>query len=220
MQIYPPIKCTPHLCPVWWRCVPPRGTSIWILWYQVTFSFLALLFLCNVMSILQDFAYRHWCPYKCNHVDQRHNLSYFVHGFIHMFDIVYEGIKYLMACGYSHWYLRRQWPLGDLLFINGTLWATWFFLWALISSCRLLLHNKWLGKIILKYPISYIPLYRSSFVLDMFKGPKLIKKFEVCALIQAYYNMQYVCVWWSQLYANYAIGKDVQAMKAVVGEEA
>ena len=30
----------------------------------------------------------------------------------------------------------------------------------------------------------------------------------------------YVCVWWLQLYANYAIGKDVQAMKAVVGEEA
>jgi len=25
---------------------------------------------------------------------------------------------------------------------------------------------------------------------------------------------------WEQLYANYAIGKDVQAMKAVVGEEA
>ena len=30
----------------------------------------------------------------------------------------------------------------------------------------------------------------------------------------------YLCVWWLQLYANYAIGKDVQAMKAVVGEEA
>ena len=49
---------------------------------------------------------------------------------------------------------------------------------------------------------------------------KLIKKIEVCALIQAYYYMHMLCVWWLQLYANYAIGKDVEAMKAVVGEEA
>ena len=29
----------------------------------------------------------------------------------------------------------------------------------------------------------------------------------------------YVCVWWLQLCTNYAIGEDVEAMKAVVGEE-
>lgn len=34
------------------------------------------------------------------------------------------------------------------------------------------------------------------------------------------YSGAHLCCFMLQLYANYAIGKDVQAMKAVVGEEA
>lgn len=49
-------------------------------------------------------------------------------------------------------------------------------------------------------------------VLFFFHSNNLIFLFKVCYFVHLDFEFQ--------LYANYAIGKDVQAMKAVVGEEA